>query len=134
LPIDGLSNETGSTSSGWSSSTAPLLRAERAEAALEQFTRLSSSGTFFVVEKIQNVLRGAESELGGAKSLVATPAAALDDASVDGVVSLPPTAFAIDYLENDAFHLDFLEADVEQLRERMIGLRGRKLPEKYEPL
>jgi DNA modification methylase len=53
------------------------------------------------------------------------------DASVDGIISSPPYSFAIDYLDNDAFHLNYLGVDVEQLQESMVGLRGKSLPEKF---
>jgi hypothetical protein len=65
----------------------------------------------FVAEKIQRVLQGVESDLGAttlsegdARGLV------LNDASVDGIVFSPPYSFAIDYLDNDAFHLNYLGA------------------------
>jgi len=133
LPIEGLTNETVFNflrlvfldSAGYSERSQRRTPLEQFKAILERYV--------FVVDKIQNVLRGAESELGGAKSLVGDARELpLDDASVDGIVFSPPYSFAIDYLENDAFHLDFLEADMEQLRERMVGLRGGKLVEKYE--
>lgn len=133
LPIESLTNETVFNflrlvfldSAGYSERSQRRPPLEQFKAILERYV--------FVVDKIQNVLRGAESELGGAKSLVGDARSlALDDASVDGVVFSPPYSFAVDYLDNDAFHLGFLEADTEQLRERMVGLRGEKLPEKYE--
>lgn len=87
----------------------------------------------FVAEKIQNVLAGVESDLaqatvlqGDARSLM------LEDASVDGIIFSPPYSFAIDYLSNDSFHLNFLGVETDKLRECMIGLRGRKLHEKFE--
>jgi hypothetical protein len=86
----------------------------------------------FVAEKIQRVLGGAESEIGEAKVLLGDARdLPLPDASVDGVVFSPPYSFAIDYLENDAFHLDFLRVNRETLRESMIGLRGSTLAEKF---
>jgi DNA modification methylase len=133
LPIDGLTNETVFNflrlafldSAGYSE------RSQR-KPPLDQFLAILERYVF-VVEKIQNVLRGAESELGGAKSLVGDARdLPLDDASVDGVLFSPPYSFAIDYLENDASHLDFLNADLGQLRGRMIGLRGETLTEKYD--
>lgn len=133
LPIDGLANETVFNflrlafldSAGYSERSQRRPPLDQFLAILERYV--------FVVEKIQNVLRGTESELGGAKSLVGDARELpLDDASVDGILFSPPYSFAIDYLENDAFHLDFLNADRRQLRERMIGLRGETLPEKYD--
>jgi SAM-dependent methyltransferase len=49
---------------------------------------------------------------------------ALDDNSVDGVLFSPPYSFAIDYLENDRPQLELLGIDIDQLRPRMVGLRG----------
>ena len=45
------------------------------------------------------------------------------DESVDGFVFSPPYSFAIDYLENDRLQLEFLGVDVENLKDRMVGLR-----------
>jgi DNA modification methylase len=61
-------------------------------------------------------------------------ARALDiaDASVDAIVFSPPYSFAIDYAENDAFHLAALGVDRVDLDNNMIGLRGsRRLADKY---
>jgi hypothetical protein len=88
---------------------------------------------YFVVEKIQNVLAGFESEMAEAKALEGDARQLpLDDASVNGVLFSPPYSFAIDYLENDSFHLKLLGVQLEILREKMIGLRGRTLQQKFE--
>jgi len=87
----------------------------------------------FVAEKIQQVLTGTEDELGTATSLEGDARQlSLDDASVDGIVFSPPYSFAIDYLQNDAFHLGSMGVDIEQLRQTMIGLRGGTLRKKFE--
>lgn len=87
----------------------------------------------FVAEKIQRVLAGAESELAEATAMEGDARCLpLGDASVDGIVFSPPYSFAIDYLENDSFHLSFMGADVDKLREKMIGLRGRTLRQKFD--
>lgn len=87
----------------------------------------------FVAEKIQNVLKGVESDLAHAEALEGdSRALPLDNASVDGIVFSPPYSFAIDYLKNDSFHLNFLGVETDELREGMVGLRGRKLSEKFE--
>lgn len=87
----------------------------------------------FVVEKIQTVLQGVESELGEAEILEEDARSLpFGDGSFDGIIFSPPYSFAIDYLDNDSFHLKFLGVDVEKLRSRMIGLRGRNLSEKFE--
>jgi SAM-dependent methyltransferase len=87
----------------------------------------------FVAEKIQHVLSGVETELADARSLEGDARCLpLEEASIDGIVFSPPYSFAIDYLENDAFHLGFLGVNIDNLREQMIGLRGQNLREKYE--
>lgn len=48
----------------------------------------------------------------------------LDDNSIDGIITSPPYSFAIDYVDNDLPQLEFLGVDVNELRERLIGLRG----------
>lgn len=50
--------------------------------------------------------------------------------SVDGVITSPPYSFAIDYAENDKDQLEYLGFDVNQLREKMIGLKGKGKTEK----
>ena len=45
---------------------------------------------------------------------------------------LLPYSFAIDYLSNDAFHLNFLGVETDKLRQSMVGLRGRNTLEKVE--
>ena len=52
--------------------------------------------------------------------------------SVDAILFSPPYSFAIDYAQNDAFHLAALGVDQAELRANMIGLRGgRKHVDKY---
>ena len=87
----------------------------------------------FVAEKIQLVLAGAESELAESKALEGDARRLpIPDSSIDGIIFSPPYSFAIDYLENDSFHLSFLGTDIVKLREEMIGLRGRTLRQKFE--
>ncbi|MBN2419998.1 MAG: hypothetical protein JXL81_11480 [Deltaproteobacteria bacterium] len=56
----------------------------------------------------------------------------IEDSSIDGIVFSPPYSFAIDYLDNDAFHLDYLGVKTDILKDSMIGLRGKSHKEKYE--
>lgn len=56
----------------------------------------------------------------------------LPDASVDGVLFSPPYSFAIDYLENDGPHLEYLDADVACLEEKLVGRRGKNSRERAE--
>lgn len=86
----------------------------------------------FVAEKIQRVLAGSEEELAEATTMEGDARSLpLEDSSVDGILFSPPYSFAIDYLENDSFHLSFLATDLEKLRKGMVGLRGRTLTEKF---
>jgi len=56
----------------------------------------------------------------------------ITDASVEAILFSPPYSFAIDYAENDAFHLAALGVDRADLDGSMIGLRGgRRLADKY---
>jgi len=99
---------------------------------LEQFKAILER-YLFVAEKIQNVLKGVESDIAHADALEGDARALfLEDQSVDGIIFSPPYSFAIDYLKNDSFHLDFLGVKTDKLRENMIGLRGRGLSEKFD--
>ena len=87
----------------------------------------------FVAEKIQDVLKGVDSDIAHADALEGDARALfLEDQSVDGIIFSPPYSFAIDYLKNDSFHLNFLGVETDKLREDMVGLRGRGLSEKFE--
>lgn len=98
---------------------------------LEQFKAILER-YLFVAEKIQNVLAGSESELAPARALEADARKLpIDDRTADGIIFSPPYSFAIDYLTNDSFHLNYLGVETERLRESMIGLRGKKLSEKF---
>ncbi len=86
----------------------------------------------FVVEKIQLVIKSLELKIsdscimeGDARSLP------LRDESIDGILFSPPYSFAIDYLKNDSFHLNCLGTDLQALKNRMIGLRGKSLQDRY---
>lgn len=99
---------------------------------VEQFQKILERYVF-VVEKIQRVLEGTESELAEARALKGDARyLPLEDQSVDGVLFSPPYSFAIDYLKNDSFHLNYLGEDISELKESMVGLRGRGLREKYD--
>ncbi len=87
----------------------------------------------FVAEKIQNVLRGFEDELGKADPRTGDARRLnIEDNSIDGVIFSPPYSFAIDYLANDEYHLNAIGVDVNKLRESMVGLRGKYQRHKYE--
>jgi len=102
------------------------------KSVLDQFKAILER-YLFVAEKIQNALEGVESDLAHAEVLEGDARTLmLEDASVDGIIFSPPYSFAIDYISNDSFHLNFLGVETDKLREDMIGLRGRKLSEKFE--
>ncbi len=68
----------------------------------------------------------AKAEQGDARSLP------LPNSSIDGILFSPPYSFAVDYVENDAPHLRMLGADLDDLREQIVGLRGRTLRQKFD--
>lgn len=49
----------------------------------------------------------------------------LMDNSVDCILTSPPYSFAIDYVDNDAPQLQILGVEVDELKQNMIGLRGK---------
>lgn len=56
----------------------------------------------------------------------------LDNNSVDCVITSPPYSFAIDYVENDKDQLEFLGYDTIELKNRLIGLKGKTKNQKLE--
>ena len=88
---------------------------------------------FFVAEKIQNVLAGFESDLAETRAMQGDARKIpIESESIDGVLFSPPYSFAVDYLENDSFHLRLFGVELERLRENMVGLRGRTLKQKFD--
>ena len=59
-------------------------------------------------------------EQGDARALL------LRDESIDGIITSPPYAIALDYIKNDAHALEALGLDIREMREQFVGLRGRK--------
>ncbi len=99
---------------------------------LEQFKAILER-YLFVAQKIQRVLSGTESDLSHAKAIQADARGMpIEDSTMDGIIFSPPYSFAIDYLKNDSFHLNFMGVKMDSLRQGMIGLRGKKLAEKFE--
>ncbi|MCL0091408.1 site-specific DNA-methyltransferase [Dehalococcoidales bacterium] len=45
--------------------------------------------------------------------------------SVDGIVTSPPYSIALDYVKNDRHLLDYLGIETSELREQLIGLKGK---------
>jgi tRNA G10 N-methylase Trm11 len=50
--------------------------------------------------------------------------------SIDGVITSPPYSFAIDYAKNDDLQLEYLGYNIDSLRTKMIGLKGRNKEER----
>ncbi len=46
--------------------------------------------------------------------------------SVDGVITSPPYSIALDYIKNDEHLLHYLDIDTSELKEHMLGLKGRR--------
>lgn len=84
-------------------------------------------------KKFQSVCRQHQFMLG--RAVVRTGDAReieMGTSAVDGILFSPPYSFAIDYVENDAFHLDALGVNRQELYEKMIGIRGgAKLSDKF---
>ncbi len=56
----------------------------------------------------------------------------LDINSVDCVITSPPYSFAIDYVENDKDQLEFLGYNTSELKNKLIGLKGKTKNQKLE--
>ncbi len=56
----------------------------------------------------------------------------LPDNSIDGIITSPPYSFAIDYVENDKDQLEYLGYNTKQLKEKLIGLKGKTKSEKLK--
>lgn len=56
----------------------------------------------------------------------------IDNNSVDCVITSPPYSFAIDYVENDKDQLELLGYDTKELKNRLIGLKGKTKNQKLE--
>ncbi|MBW2622653.1 MAG: hypothetical protein JRD68_07085 [Deltaproteobacteria bacterium] len=88
---------------------------------------------YFAAEKIQAILNGVQEELGVAKPLEGDAREMLiSDNTIDGIIFSPPYSFAIDYLQNDEYHLKSMGIDIDELRGTMVGLRGKNLKGKYD--
>lgn len=55
-----------------------------------------------------------------------------EENTFDGIVTSPPYSFAIDYASNDKDQLEYLGIDVDKLKEKMIGLRGKNKTKRLE--
>lgn len=52
--------------------------------------------------------------------------------SIDAIITSPPYSFAIDYVANDKDQLEYLGYDINNLKEKMIGLKGKGKDEKLK--
>jgi len=75
-------------------------------------------------DKLDLKIGNAKFEIGDARSL------ALDDNSIDAIITSPPYSFAIDYAENDRPQLEYLGYNISELKDEMIGLKGKTRKEK----
>jgi DNA modification methylase len=99
---------------------------------LEQFKAILERYVF-AVGKFQQFSNSNKLELAPAKIMEGDARSLpVEDSSIDGILFSPPYSFAIDYLKNDAFHLDYLGVNSENLKGSMIGLRGKTHKEKYD--
>jgi len=75
-------------------------------------------------EKLNLKIGRARFEIGDARNIP------LEDSSIDAVITSPPYSFAIDYAENDRPQLEYLGYNVPELKDQMIGLKGKTRKEK----
>ncbi|MBD3351141.1 MAG: hypothetical protein GF364_06620, partial [Candidatus Lokiarchaeota archaeon] len=54
----------------------------------------------------------------------------LKEDSIDGIITSPPYSFAIDYVKNDQYQLEFLGYNADVLKDNMIGLSGKNKAER----
>ena len=86
------------------------------------------------VKDIQNNRHINSFELGKTTLLPNSEALNIDlpENSVDSVITSPPYSFAIDYAENDKSQLEYLGYDTKELKNRLIGLKGKRKAEKLD--
>jgi len=86
---------------------------------------ISQIDTFIQVrDKLNLNIGNARFEIGDARDLP------LEDNSIDAIITSPPYSFAIDYTENDRPQLEYLGYNVSELKDEMIGLKGKTRKEK----
>jgi DNA modification methylase len=72
-----------------------------------------------IVEKLQLKLGDIEIKIGDSRKVD------LSDNSVDGIITSPPYSIALDYVDNDAHSLADMGYDLDKIREKFIGVRGK---------
>jgi DNA modification methylase len=84
------------------------------------------SSFILIRDKLNLKIGNAKFEIGDARNL------SLDDNSIDAIITSPPYSFAIDYAENDRPQLEYLGYNVSDLKNEMIGLKGKTRKDKLE--
>lgn len=72
-----------------------------------------------IVKELGLKLGNTEITIGDARKL------SIKDESIDGVITSPPYAIALDYVSNDAHSLKALGYELSTIREEFIGIRGK---------
>lgn len=87
------------------------------------------------IESVKSILRNPhfnQNEIGKVEILNNSEALKIDlsNESVDCVITSPPYSFAIDYVENDKDQLEFLGYNTQELKSKLIGLKGKNKTER----
>jgi len=87
------------------------------------------------VETVRSTLKNPyfrQNEIGKVSILESSEAIAIEvpTESIDCVITSPPYSFAIDYVENDKDQLEFLGYSTKELKNRLIGLKGKNKADK----
>jgi len=75
-------------------------------------------------DKLDLKIGNARFEIGDARNLT------LENDTIDAIITSPPYSFAIDYAENDRPQLEYLGYNISELKDEMIGLKGKTRKEK----
>ena len=89
------------------------------------------------VETVKNLLKNSyyqKSDIEKVEILRSSDALSIElpNDSVDGIITSPPYSFAINYVENDKDQLEYLGYDTKQLKNQLIGLKGKNKKENLE--
>ena len=87
------------------------------------------------IETVKRILKNVEfnkNEIGNVEIIEKSEALKIDlpNESVDCVITSPPYSFAIDYADNDKSQLDVLGYDSKELKNSLIGLKGKNKTDK----
>jgi len=89
------------------------------------------------IETVKNLLSNQyfnDKELGNVTILKNSNALNIElpNCSIDGIITSPPYSFAIDYIENDKDQLEYFGYDTIELKQNLIGLKGKTKSEKLK--